>query len=183
MGRRAGPLGLFDIDGGPLEIAVGRGRLSDSAASLPLGASGLTREYLDDLAPPTAEAVHVARRAVRHQPRDVAARCRWESVAAHHRRDVTDVPAACPASRARGRTLTICRWAVREGILLQRIEGGAPWCPHSEPGAEPAAARPPLRSGRRVRRFAVGAPGTRPASNDGQGPPDRSRPWPPRERS
>ncbi|WP_128374449.1 Ppx/GppA family phosphatase [Streptomyces cavernae] len=79
MGWRAGPLSLFDIGGGSLEVAFGRGRLPDFVASLPLGAGRLTREFFADGDPPSEEDIKALRRKVRHQLRDVAARIRWES--------------------------------------------------------------------------------------------------------
>jgi len=78
MGWRSGPLALFDIGGGSLEVAFGRGRLPDFVASLPLGANRLTREFFDGPDPPTLAQLKALRRKVRHQLRDVAARIRWE---------------------------------------------------------------------------------------------------------
>ncbi|WDO04338.1 Ppx/GppA family phosphatase [Streptomyces murinus] len=79
LGWKAGPLALLDIGGGSLEVAFGRGRLPDFAASLPLGANRLTREYLDVQDPPGAGELKELRRRIRHELRDVAARIRWES--------------------------------------------------------------------------------------------------------
>ena len=79
MGWRAGPMVLLDIGGGSLEVAFGRSRLPDFAASLPLGAARLTREYLTAQDPPDNTAVMALRRRVRHELRDVAARVRWEA--------------------------------------------------------------------------------------------------------
>jgi exopolyphosphatase/guanosine-5'-triphosphate,3'-diphosphate pyrophosphatase len=79
MGWRAGPMVLFDIGGGSLEVAFGRTGLPDFAASLPLGAGRLTREYLADQDPPAPDALSALRRRVRHELRDVAARVRWEA--------------------------------------------------------------------------------------------------------
>ncbi|MEV7976346.1 Ppx/GppA family phosphatase [Streptomyces sp. NPDC086519] len=78
MGWRAGPLAVFDIGGGSLEVAFGRGRMPEFAASLPLGAGRLTREYLDQDGPPSEAELQALRRAVRHQLRDATARIRWE---------------------------------------------------------------------------------------------------------
>ncbi|CAL9405413.1 Guanosine-5'-triphosphate,3'-diphosphate pyrophosphatase [Streptomyces sp. enrichment culture] len=78
MGWQAGPLALFDIGGGSLEVAFGRGRLPDFAVSLPLGANRLTREFFGGEDPPSARSVKALRRKVRHQLRDVAERLRWE---------------------------------------------------------------------------------------------------------
>ncbi|MET8227145.1 Ppx/GppA family phosphatase [Streptomyces sp. NPDC005301] len=187
MGWRSGPLALMDIGGGSLEVAFGRGRLPDFVASLPLGASRLTQEFLLDQDPPTPEALRALRRRVRHQLRDVAARIRWEgprtAVATSrtfqqlarlcgtapgrngpfverelHRRELgAAIPrlAALPArERARlpgisapraaqslagavvGHTtmkltglkrVSICPWAIREGVLLRHIEEGGSW--------------------------------------------------------
>ncbi|CCK25421.1 hypothetical protein BN159_1042 [Streptomyces davaonensis JCM 4913] len=187
MGWRSGPLALLDIGGGSLEVAFGRGRLPDFAASLPLGAGRLTHEFFDGDGPPDPEQVRALRRKVRHQLRDVAARIRWEAprtaVATSrtfqqlgrlcgaapgrdgpfverllHRRDLRGAAeklAALPApdrallpgiSAPRAaqslagavvahtamqltglRTLTVCPWAIREGVLLRHIEDGATW--------------------------------------------------------
>lgn len=78
MGWRSGPAVLLDIGGGSLEVAFGRGRLPDFAASLPLGANLLTREYFAEADPPSAADIRALRRRVRHELRDVAARIRWE---------------------------------------------------------------------------------------------------------
>ncbi|MFD9907340.1 Ppx/GppA family phosphatase [Streptomyces sp. NPDC059063] len=78
MGWRSGPLVLFDIGGGSLEVAFGRGRLPDFMASLPLGANRLTHECFHDQDPPSDAALRALRRRARHQLRDVAARIRWE---------------------------------------------------------------------------------------------------------
>ena len=48
FGWSSGRLGVFDIGGGSLEIAVGADEEPDVAQSLPLGAGRLTREWLDD---------------------------------------------------------------------------------------------------------------------------------------
>ncbi|MFE4255725.1 Ppx/GppA family phosphatase [Streptomyces sp. NPDC056910] len=187
MGWRAGPLAMLDIGGGSLEVAFGRGRLPDFAASLPLGANRLTREFLSEEQPPCAESVKALRRRIRHQLRDVASRIRWEgprtTVATSRtfeqlgrlcgappgrqgpfvprhltRRDLrraVDRLAVLPSSeRAQlagisapraeqslagalvGHTamklmgiteVTICPWAIREGILLRLIEEGSAW--------------------------------------------------------
>ncbi|MEV5911226.1 hypothetical protein DMH25_04630 [Streptomyces sp. WAC 01325] len=78
LGWRAGPLALFDIGGGSLEVAFGRGRLPDFTASLPLGANRLTRQFFHEEGRPSALSVKALRRKVRHQLRDVAERVRWE---------------------------------------------------------------------------------------------------------
>ncbi|MGY0065646.1 Ppx/GppA phosphatase family protein [Streptomyces sp. QTS137] len=78
LGWRAGPLVLLDIGGGSLEVAFGRGRLPEFAASLPLGAGRLTRELFPVEDAPTDAELKTLRRRVRHVLRDVAARIRWE---------------------------------------------------------------------------------------------------------
>lgn len=47
FGWSAGRLGVFDIGGGSLELAVGSDETPDVATSVPLGAGRLTREWLD----------------------------------------------------------------------------------------------------------------------------------------
>ncbi|MGB9011752.1 MAG: Ppx/GppA phosphatase family protein [Aeromicrobium sp.] len=47
FGWSAGRLGVFDIGGGSLEVAVGSDETPDVATSVPLGAGRLTREWLD----------------------------------------------------------------------------------------------------------------------------------------
>ncbi|GAA2773376.1 phosphatase [Streptomyces rameus] len=79
LGWKAGPLALLDIGGGALDVAFGRGRLPDFAASLPLGANRLTREYPGVLDPPGPGELKELRRRIRHELRDVASRIRWES--------------------------------------------------------------------------------------------------------
>ncbi|MFC8513656.1 Ppx/GppA family phosphatase [Streptomyces sp. NPDC057257] len=78
MGWQSGPLALFDIGGGSLEVAFGRGRLPEFVASLPLGAGRLTHEFFPDADLPLPQQLRALRRKVRHQLRDVAARIRWE---------------------------------------------------------------------------------------------------------
>ncbi|MFD0318828.1 Ppx/GppA phosphatase family protein [Streptomyces flavalbus] len=199
MGWRSGPLALMDIGGGSLEVAFGRGRMPDFAASLPLGAARLTHEFFAGQDPPSPELVRVLRRKVRHQLRDVAARIRWEgprtavvtsrtfqqlgrlcgAAPGRHgpfterqlhrsdlRRAVTRLAELPAAERARLpgisapraaqslagavvghtamkltglRTVTVCPWAIREGIMLRHIEdGGSWWAEVSRPAEEPA---------------------------------------------
>lgn len=78
LGWRCGPFVLLDIGGGSLEVAFGRGRLPDFAASLPLGANRLTREFFADEDPPSPHRVEALRGKVRDQLEEVAARIRWE---------------------------------------------------------------------------------------------------------
>ncbi|MER5433222.1 Ppx/GppA family phosphatase [Streptomyces sp. NPDC002588] len=78
MGWRAGPMAVLDIGGGSLEVAFGRGRVPDFAASLSLGAGRLTREFFLSEDTPTAAELKALRRKVRHELRDVGARIRWE---------------------------------------------------------------------------------------------------------
>lgn len=187
MGWRSGPLALLDIGGGSLEVAFGRGRLPDFAASLPLGAARLTHEFFQGEDPPSARSVKALRRKVRHQLRDVAARIRWEgprtavatsrtfqqlgrlcgAAPGRHgpfmerqlhrtelRRSLERLAALPAAERARLpgisapratqslagavvahttmkltglKVVTICPWALREGVLLRHIEDGPSW--------------------------------------------------------
>ncbi|MEV0319788.1 Ppx/GppA family phosphatase [Streptomyces sp. NPDC050658] len=187
MGWRAGPLALFDIGGGSLEVAFGRGRLPDYAVSLPLGAGRLTREFFGAEDPPDEQSVKALRRKVRHQLRDVAARIRWEGprtavatsrtfqqlgrlagcapgregpfaerqLARGDLRRCVDLLATLPSAERSGlpgvsapralqslagavvghtalkltgiKQVTICPWAIREGVLLRQIEDGGKW--------------------------------------------------------
>jgi exopolyphosphatase / guanosine-5'-triphosphate,3'-diphosphate pyrophosphatase len=191
MGWRAGPMVLLDLGGGSLEVAFGRDGMPDFAASAPLGAGRVTREWFSGQDPPPAEAVKAVRREVRQQLHDVAARVRQEEPAtavATSRtfqqlarlcgaaparkgpfvprtlarddlqaaaRKLTGMPASRRAelrgiSEARAgqsaagavvahtamksmavREATVCPWALREGMLLSRLEGGeqAGWTP------------------------------------------------------
>jgi exopolyphosphatase/guanosine-5'-triphosphate,3'-diphosphate pyrophosphatase len=187
MGWRAGSLALFDIGGGSLEVACGRGRLPDFVASLPLGAGRLTREFFGGQDPPSEEELRALRRKVRHQLRDVAARLRWEGphMAVATSRTFQQLARLCGAAPGRQglfvprqlnrgdlrvclprlaalpaaeratlpgvsapramqslagavvghtamkltgiKTLTICPWAIREGVLLRYVEDGEAW--------------------------------------------------------
>lgn len=79
VGWQAGPMLLADIGGGSLEVAVGPDRLPDVALSMPLGARGLTRQFLQDGDRPSARAVRALRRHVRDLIEQVAAGESWES--------------------------------------------------------------------------------------------------------
>ncbi|QNP74377.1 Ppx/GppA family phosphatase [Streptomyces roseirectus] len=198
----AGPLALFDIGGGSLEVAFGRGRMPEFAASLPLGANRLTTDFLESADPPSEAEIQALRRHVRHSLRDATARIRWErpqtSLATSRTfqqlarlcgappgrhgpfvervlrradlRRAVDRLAALPvagraalpgisAPRARQslagaivahsvlklsgvRSVTICPWAVREGILLRLLEDGTDWW-HAEAPARPHLASIP----------------------------------------
>ncbi|MGW5865023.1 Ppx/GppA phosphatase family protein [Streptomyces sp. NPDC055239] len=204
MGWRAGPLALFDIGGGSLEVAFGRGRLPDYVASLPLGARRLSREFFEGEDPPSEQSVKELRRKVRHQLRDVAARIRWEGPrtavatsrtfqqlarlggAAPGRhgpfmarqltradlRECRDRLAKLPAAERAGlpgvsapravqslagaivghtamkltgvKAVTICPWAIREGVLLRHMEDGGAWWAEASAREEmaPPVARP-----------------------------------------
>ncbi|MFP5019659.1 Ppx/GppA phosphatase family protein [Pseudonocardia phyllosphaerae] len=55
FGWSAGRLLVLDIGGGSLELAVGRDEIPDEAASVPLGAGRLTREWFTADPPPRSE--------------------------------------------------------------------------------------------------------------------------------
>lgn len=191
MGWRAGPMVLLDIGGGSLEVAFGRTGVPDFAASLPLGAGRVTREWFAGQDPPAEAAVKAVRKEVREQLRDVAVRIGWEGPATAvatsrtfqqlarlcgaapgregpfvdrrlRRGDLRDAArqlAAMPAAQrarlpgiskpraaqsAAGAVLAhsamevlgleevvICPWALREGVLLHRLETGKTdgWAP------------------------------------------------------
>lgn len=65
-GWGAGRLLLLDIGGGSLEIAVGDDEEPEVALSLPLGAGRLTKRYLWETDPPSAEDLAMLREHVRH---------------------------------------------------------------------------------------------------------------------
>jgi exopolyphosphatase / guanosine-5'-triphosphate,3'-diphosphate pyrophosphatase len=64
FGWSSGRLLVFDIGGGSLEVAVGRGEAPDGAFSLPLGAGRLTRDWLPG-DPPDASDLKKLRKHVR----------------------------------------------------------------------------------------------------------------------
>jgi exopolyphosphatase/guanosine-5'-triphosphate,3'-diphosphate pyrophosphatase len=59
FGWSAGRLGVFDIGGGSLELAVGSDEIPEVATSLPLGAGRLTREWLDADFTPAELRLHI----------------------------------------------------------------------------------------------------------------------------
>ena len=65
FGWSSGRLAVFDIGGGSLEIAAGSDEAPDVAQSLPLGAGRVTREWLADADPPSAETVRRLRKQIR----------------------------------------------------------------------------------------------------------------------
>jgi exopolyphosphatase/guanosine-5'-triphosphate,3'-diphosphate pyrophosphatase len=81
FGWSRGPMVVIDIGGGSLEIASGRNLLPSFAASFPLGAGRLTRDWLPD-GRPTNGQLRALRRHVLHEMRDAVARLRWEGSAA-----------------------------------------------------------------------------------------------------
>jgi exopolyphosphatase/guanosine-5'-triphosphate,3'-diphosphate pyrophosphatase len=67
FGWSAGRLLCLDIGGGSLELASGRDEDPQVALSVPLGASRLTRDWLDGVDPPSKRAVTALRAYVREQ--------------------------------------------------------------------------------------------------------------------
>jgi exopolyphosphatase/guanosine-5'-triphosphate,3'-diphosphate pyrophosphatase len=63
-GWGAGPILNLDIGGGSFEMATGQDELPELATSVPLGASRLTRDWMDE-DPPTARSVKELRRYIR----------------------------------------------------------------------------------------------------------------------
>ncbi|MBC7301004.1 MAG: hypothetical protein H5T78_08620 [Nocardia sp.] len=76
-GWRAGTLLMLDIGGGSMEVVLGRDLEPLFAASLPLGAGRLTREFLAD-DPPTADQRRQLRCHVRECLAQVRDRLHWE---------------------------------------------------------------------------------------------------------
>jgi exopolyphosphatase/guanosine-5'-triphosphate,3'-diphosphate pyrophosphatase len=68
---------LLDIGGGSMEIALGRDAEPELAVSLPLGAGRLTRLFLPD-DPPSSAQVKRLRQHIRATVREVTDRVRWE---------------------------------------------------------------------------------------------------------
>jgi exopolyphosphatase/guanosine-5'-triphosphate,3'-diphosphate pyrophosphatase len=183
FGWSSGRILLMDIGGGSLELASGTDEEPDVAASLPLGAGRLTRDFLA-ADPPSAESVREMRRHARARIAEVAGRlrkvgeprlavatsktfkqlARIAGAAASHEGDYVrrtlradDLRAIVPrlsamtvAERARipgvseGRSeqmvagavvaaaamdllevdeLVVCPWALREGLILHRMDG------------------------------------------------------------
>lgn len=77
-GWSAGPLLLFDIGGGSVEIVYGRDEDPSVAVSLPLGVGRITRRSLPDH-PATRAQIKAVRRQARAVLQPVAQRLRWES--------------------------------------------------------------------------------------------------------
>jgi exopolyphosphatase / guanosine-5'-triphosphate,3'-diphosphate pyrophosphatase len=78
-GWRAGTLLMLDIGGGSMEIVLGRDFEPVFAASLPLGAGRLTREFLVE-DPPTSAERRELRRHVRECLAQVRDRLHWEDL-------------------------------------------------------------------------------------------------------
>lgn len=218
LGWCSGPLALFDMGGGSLEVAFGRGRTPEFAASQQLGANLLTDEFFDSTDPPPPSEVATLHRKVRHQMRDTSARIRWENpqtavttsrtlqqlarqsgappgrhgpfaqrvlrrrdlhhaidrlakLSAAERAELADISAPrARQSLARAivghsamklsglKTLVICPWALREGVLLRYLEDGADWWADLERhddirrslDATPVGSRPPQAGTRRT---------------------------------
>jgi exopolyphosphatase/guanosine-5'-triphosphate,3'-diphosphate pyrophosphatase len=72
---------LLDIGGGTMEIALGRDAEPELALSIPLGARLLTRTFLPDDPPGTAE-LRALRGHIRSTVREVTDRVRWEGAPA-----------------------------------------------------------------------------------------------------
>ncbi|WP_163509771.1 hypothetical protein [Fodinicola acaciae] len=70
---------VVDIGGGSMEIVLGRDATPDLAVSLPLGAGRLTRAFLPD-DPPSSAQRKALRRHIRDTLREVSDRLRWEGV-------------------------------------------------------------------------------------------------------
>ena len=77
LGRPAETMLLLDIGGGTLEVASGRGRVPESALSLPLGAGRMTREFFGAADPPPRRAVRQLHRHVRAEIHAAAKQQEW----------------------------------------------------------------------------------------------------------
>lgn len=178
FGWSSGRLGVFDIGGGSLELAVGSDEVPEVATSVPLGAGRLTREWLDagrsadELrahvraviaheagpilrgggfdhavatsktfrslarilgAAPSDEGIHVARLLHRQDLAPLVDR-----LADLTRDEIAELPGVSPDRAHQMRvgalvaeatmdlfdldTLEICPWALREGVLFERLD-------------------------------------------------------------
>jgi exopolyphosphatase / guanosine-5'-triphosphate,3'-diphosphate pyrophosphatase len=77
FGWSAGPMVLVDIGGGSLEIAAGQGEHPAFAASYPLGAGRMTREWLPTETP-SRKQIAALRGHVKDTISDAVTRLRWE---------------------------------------------------------------------------------------------------------
>jgi exopolyphosphatase/guanosine-5'-triphosphate,3'-diphosphate pyrophosphatase len=102
FGWSSGRLLVLDIGGGSLELASGLDEEPDVAISVSLGAGRVTRDHLDG-DPPSPDSVAGARRHVR-------------TVLA---RELRPLRVGASPDRVVG---TICPWALREGIILRRLD-------------------------------------------------------------
>jgi len=131
LGWSSGRLLVLDIGGGSLEIAVGDDERAESTVSLPLGASRLTREYLDS-DPHTSKEIKALESFVNSLTKMVP---KLQDMSNKERAELPGVS----QSRARqivagaivARTvmegvhineLEICPWALREGIVLRWLD-------------------------------------------------------------
>ncbi|MBW6434938.1 hypothetical protein KZ829_14440 [Actinoplanes hulinensis] len=113
-GWSAGRLLVLDIGGGSLELAVGRDEDPDVALSLPLGAGRLTRQRLPGDPPARGDVSRMA------SP-DLADLDGVSPGRAHQL--VAGALVAGAAMRALEiNDLQICPWALREGVILHRLD-------------------------------------------------------------
>ena len=82
LGWSSGRLLVLDIGGGSLEIAVGDDESAEATISLPLGASRLTREYLDS-DPHTSKEIKALENYVAEQVKESVPRDIMDHVADH----------------------------------------------------------------------------------------------------
>ena len=149
FGWSSGRLLVVDIGGGSLELASGLDEEPDAAISLPLGAGRLTRDLLSDDLPkpkdikaarariagaaPSGEGIYVTRRLRREHLGDIVKRLGRMSVA--ERAELPGVSATRAHQLLAGALvvegamdllrldrLDIAPWALREGIILRRLD-------------------------------------------------------------
>ena len=127
LGRPAETMLLLDIGGGTLEVASGRGRVPESALSLPLGAGRMTREFFGPADPPPRRAVRQLHRHVRAEIHAAAKRQQWavpRTVVAASRTfyQLSRLTGAPPMRHGPHRSRTVQRAALRKWIeRLARI--------------------------------------------------------------
>ncbi|MCX2969857.1 MULTISPECIES: Ppx/GppA phosphatase family protein [Streptomyces] len=144
MGHRAGPMAVLDVGGGSFEVACGTGESARFAASLPMGAGRLTREFFGHDDPPSPQAVRALRHHVREAMDEVCRHLRTEapSTAVATSRTFQQLARLCGAPPARKGPLVPRRLARRDVKKAAKRLAAAPAAERATwPGISAARAR------------------------------------------